>query len=126
MLHYGVTSAVMEGAYLLWWIRFARINHGFPDEDFKRMARHLGPISDTFRRLARMIEDDGPMPEMQRMAEKIEALRDLAADNYALRIEYARVTGDRPAGAGLLTRSRRRIEEDLARAGMVKGGPIEP
>jgi hypothetical protein len=75
MQHYGVTSAVMEGAYLLWWIRFARINHGFPDEDFKRMARHLGPISDIFRRLADEIADDGPMPELQRMAEKIEELR---------------------------------------------------
>jgi hypothetical protein len=39
----------------------------------------------------------------------------LSDDNYALRIEYARVTGDRPGGAALLTRSRSRIERDLAR-----------
>jgi hypothetical protein len=39
----------------------------------------------------------------------------LSLANYALREEYVRVTGDRPAGAGLLTRSRSRIEQDLAR-----------
>jgi hypothetical protein len=35
----------------------------------------------------------------------------LSDDNYALRVEYAHVTGDRPPGAALLTRSRSRIEE---------------
>jgi hypothetical protein len=39
----------------------------------------------------------------------------LSAANYALREEYARVTGDRPGGAALLTRPRSRIERDLAR-----------
>jgi hypothetical protein len=39
----------------------------------------------------------------------------LSAANYDLREEYVRVTGDRPAGAGLLTRPRSRIERDLAR-----------
>lgn len=38
----------------------------------------------------------------------------LSDDNYALRVEYARVSGDRPGGTTLLTRSRRRIEADLA------------
>jgi hypothetical protein len=38
----------------------------------------------------------------------------LSDDNYALRIEYARVTGDRPGGTTLLTRPRSRIERDLA------------
>jgi hypothetical protein len=78
MLHYGVTSAVMEGAYLQWWMRMARINHGFPNEDFKRMASLLGPISDIFMRLAREIEDDDPMPELQLLGEKVEELRTLA------------------------------------------------
>jgi hypothetical protein len=83
MLHYGVTSAVMEGAYLLWWMRLARINHGFPDEDWKRMARLLGPISDIFMRLAREIEDEGPTPELRLMAEKIGQLYDLAGGSVA-------------------------------------------
>jgi hypothetical protein len=83
MLHYGVTTAVIEGAYLLWWMRFARINHGFPDEDWKRMARLLGPISDIFRRLADEIEDDGPMPELQLLGEKVEELRALAGGTVA-------------------------------------------
>jgi hypothetical protein len=39
----------------------------------------------------------------------------LSDANYDLREEYVRVTGDRPAGAGLLTRPRSRIERDLAR-----------
>jgi len=40
----------------------------------------------------------------------------LSDDNYALRTEYARVTGDRPRGTALLTRPRSRIEQDLAAA----------
>jgi hypothetical protein len=40
----------------------------------------------------------------------------LSDDNYALRIRYAQVTGDRPAGTELLNRPRSRIERDLARA----------
>ena len=83
MIHYGVTTAVIDGAYLLWWMRFARINHGFPDEDWKRMARLLGPISDIFRRLADEIEDDGPMPELQLLGEKVEELRGLAGGTVA-------------------------------------------
>jgi hypothetical protein len=39
----------------------------------------------------------------------------LSADNYALREHYVQVSGDCPAGAGLLTRPRSRIERDLAR-----------
>jgi hypothetical protein len=39
----------------------------------------------------------------------------LSASNYDLREQYVQVTGDRPAGAGLLTRPRSRIERDLAR-----------
>ena len=43
------------------------------------------------------------------------AIAEMAEDNYRLRRDYARITGDYPAGAALLRRSRRRIEEDLAR-----------
>jgi hypothetical protein len=83
MLHYGVTTAVMEGAYLQWWMRMARINHGFPDEDWKRMVRLLGPISDIFRRLAEEIDDDASLPELQLLGEKIEELRALAGGAVA-------------------------------------------
>jgi hypothetical protein len=38
----------------------------------------------------------------------------LADDNYALRVTYAEITGERPAGTALLTRKRHRIEKDLA------------
>jgi hypothetical protein len=37
----------------------------------------------------------------------------LADDNYRLRIAYARITGSRPAGTGLLTRSRPKLELEL-------------
>ena len=40
----------------------------------------------------------------------------LSDDNYALRLEYARVSGERPGGTALLTRPRRRVEQDLARS----------
>jgi hypothetical protein len=45
---------------------------------------------------------------------KYPAYFSLADENYALRIEYVRVTGDRPGGAALLRRPRSRIERDLA------------
>lgn len=37
-------------------------------------------------------------------------------ENLALRLDYALASGERPAGAGLLTRRRHRVERDLARA----------
>ncbi len=40
----------------------------------------------------------------------------LADDNFALREVFARITGDRPARASLLTRPRRRLENDMAAA----------
>ena len=39
----------------------------------------------------------------------------LADDNFALRMNYAHITGDRPSGTELLTRKRYKIEKDLAR-----------
>ena len=52
----------------------------------------------------------------------------LSDDNYALRRTYARVTGDRPGGAALLRRTRRRVEQDLARAlaAHVARDPLNP
>ena len=39
----------------------------------------------------------------------------LADDNYALRIRYAELSGERPAGTALLTRHRHQVERDVAR-----------
>src|SRR5258708_51209 len=34
LLRQGVTTAIMEGAYLLWWVRMACINHDFAEGGF--------------------------------------------------------------------------------------------
>jgi hypothetical protein len=78
-LHRGVTTAVMEGAYLMWWLRVSCVNHHFAEGGFERSLSGIGPlvrpISEIIMRLGKEIEDDGPLPEMQRLGEKIEKLR---------------------------------------------------
>jgi hypothetical protein len=79
LLHRGVTTAVMEGAYLMWWLRVSCVNHRFGEGGFERSLGRIGPlvgpISKIIMRLGEEIEDDGPLPEMQLLGEKIEELR---------------------------------------------------
>lgn len=81
LLHRGVTTAVMEGAYLMWWLRVSCVNHRFSEGGFERSLSRIGPlvgpISEIIMRLGKEIVDDGPLPEMQRLGEKIEELRDM-------------------------------------------------
>ena len=81
LLRRGVTTAVMEGAYLMWWLRLACINHGFAEGGFERSLRRIGPlvgpVSNIMMRLGEEVEDDGPLPKLQRLGEKLEALRGL-------------------------------------------------
>jgi hypothetical protein len=49
----------------------------------------------------------------------------LADDNYRLRMAYARITGNRPAGSGLLTRYRTKVELELLRH-LGHGDPLMP
>jgi hypothetical protein len=89
LLRRGVTTAIMEGAYLLWWLRIACANHGFAkggfDRSLSRIGPLVGPVSDIMMRLGEEIEDEGPMPEMQRLGEKLEELRSLYGGAVATR-----------------------------------------
>jgi hypothetical protein len=89
LLRRGVTTAIMEGAYLLWWLRIACANHGFAKGGFDRSLSRIGPlvrpVSDIMMRLGEEIEDEGPMPEMQRLGEKLEELRSLYGGAVATR-----------------------------------------
>jgi hypothetical protein len=80
LLRRGVTTAIMEGAYLLWWLRTACINHGFAEGGVDRSLSRIGPlvgaVSGIMMRLAEDIDDE-PIPEMQRLGEKLEELRGL-------------------------------------------------
>jgi hypothetical protein len=81
LLRRGVTTTVMEGAYLMWWLRLACINHRFAEGGFERSLSRVGPlvgpVSEIMMRLGKEIEDDGPLPEMRRLGEKLEELRGL-------------------------------------------------
>jgi hypothetical protein len=81
LLHRGVTTAIMEGAYLMWWLRVACVNHRFAEGGFERSLGRIGPlvgpVSDIIKRLGEEIEDAGPLPDMQRLGEKLEELRGL-------------------------------------------------
>jgi len=79
LLHRGVTTAVIEGAYLMWWLRISCVNHRFAEGGFERSLSRIGPLvgplSEIIKRLGDEIDDDGAMPEMQRLGEKVEELR---------------------------------------------------
>ncbi len=87
LLRRGVTTAIMEGTYLLWWLRFACINHHFVEGGFERSLKRIGPIvgpiSDILIRIGKKTEDEGPLPEMRRLGEKLEELRGLAGGAVA-------------------------------------------
>ena len=65
----------------MWWLRLACINHRFAEGGFERSLGRVGPlagpVSDIMMRLGREIEDDGPLPEIQRLEKKLEELRSL-------------------------------------------------
>lgn len=80
LLLQGVTSAIVEGAFLIWWLKIACHNHGFAEGGFERSLARIGPvmkpIGDILDRLGHEIQDDGPLPEMERLAQKLEEARD--------------------------------------------------
>jgi hypothetical protein len=45
MLRLGVTSVIMEGAYLFWWLRIACVNHGFAKGGFDSSLKRIGPLT---------------------------------------------------------------------------------
>ncbi len=87
LVHRGVTTAILEGAYLVWWLRLACINHEFAEGGFerslKRMGPLVGPVSDILMHIGKEAEAEEPSPELQRLGEKIEALRGLCGGAVA-------------------------------------------
>lgn len=86
LLQRGVTTAIMEGAYLIWWLRLTCINHHFAEGGFERSLKRIGPlvgpVSDILIRVGEEAEEE-PLPELQRLGEKIEELRGLCGGAVA-------------------------------------------
>jgi hypothetical protein len=83
----GVTTAIIEGACMVWWLRMACINHRFAEGGLERSLARIGPlmgdVSGIMNRLAEEIEDDGPAAELERLGEKVEQIRALAGGAVA-------------------------------------------
>ena len=66
---------------MIWWLKIACHNHGFAEGGFERCLARIGPvmkpIGDILDRLGHEIQDDGPLPEMERLAQKLEEARDI-------------------------------------------------
>ena len=80
LLKRGVTTAIMEGVYLIWWLRLACLNHRFAMGGFERSLHRIralmGPVCDILIRLGQEI--DGPTPDMQLLGEKLEEIKAMA------------------------------------------------
>jgi hypothetical protein len=77
----GVTIAIMEGAFLMWWLKLACFNHQFAEGGLERCLSRIGPVmgpvGDILNGLGHDIQDEGPLPEMQLLGEKLEQVRGL-------------------------------------------------
>ena len=75
----GVTIAIMEGAFLMWWLRLACFNHKFSEGGLERYLSGIGPVlepvGDILNGLGHEIQDEGPLPEMRLLGEKLEQVR---------------------------------------------------
>lgn len=49
LLQRGVTVAILEGAFLVWWLRVACAQR-FEKSGFEYCLAHIGPLCDRFRR----------------------------------------------------------------------------
>jgi hypothetical protein len=75
----GVTIAIMEGAFLMWWLRLACFNHKFSEGGFERylsgIGPVMGPVGDILNGLGHETQNEGPLPEMRLLGEKLEQVR---------------------------------------------------
>jgi hypothetical protein len=59
----GVTIAIMEGAFLMWWLKPACFNHKFTEGGFERCLSRIGPVmgpvGDILNGLGHEIQDEG-------------------------------------------------------------------
>lgn len=78
LLQRGVTIAMLEGTFLVWWLRLAcagRFNEG----GFEFCLAHIGPLMEpipqVLERLYDEIQDAGPLPEMKELGDKLDSLK---------------------------------------------------
>jgi len=101
LIEYGVSGAILEGTYLVAWLKVACAMH-LPKGGLEFCLSRIGPVMQSvtalLQRLYQEIEDDGPVPGMKALEEKITELR--------------RYMGF--PSVGLPTPERAQIEQDLA------------
>ena len=77
----GVTIAIMEGAFLMWWLKLTCFNHKFAEGGFERclsgIGPMMGPVGDILNGLGHEIQDEGLLPEMRLLGEKLNQVRGL-------------------------------------------------
>ena len=78
LLQRGVTVAILEGTFLVWWLRVACAQR-FEKGGFEYCLAHIGPlmqpIPQIFESLFDEIQDDGPRPEMKELGDKVDSLK---------------------------------------------------
>lgn len=78
LLQRGVTLAILEGTFLVWWLRLACLQR-FEPGGFEACLAHIGPlmqpIPPLLERLYDEIQDEGPMPEMKQLGDKVDRLK---------------------------------------------------
>jgi hypothetical protein len=78
LLQRGVTVAMLEGTFLVWWLRLAcaqRLDEG----GFEFCLAHIGPLMEPIPQILEQlydeIEDAGPMPAMKELGDKLDSLK---------------------------------------------------
>ena len=78
LIQRGVTVAMLEGTFMVWWLRVVCVQR-FDEGGFEFCIAHIGrvmhPIPQILERVYDEIEDAGPMPEMKELGDKVDSLK---------------------------------------------------
>jgi hypothetical protein len=78
LIQRGVTVAMLEGTFMVWWLRLVCVQR-FDEGGFELCIAHIGrvmhPIPQILERVYDEIEDAGPMPEMKELGDKVDSLK---------------------------------------------------
>lgn len=76
LVHEGVTTLILEGVYLVWWVKIACANRGKGgpgvDKALSRIGGLMKPIKQRMEALAATIVDDGPTPELALLGQRMQ------------------------------------------------------
>jgi hypothetical protein len=82
LVHEGVTTLILEGVYLVWWVKIACASRGKGGLEVDKALSWIGalmkPIKRRMEALAATIVDDGPTPEMALLGQRMQDARDAA------------------------------------------------